>query len=109
MPSSTLELNAPAVHSVSVGRLKSTFELVDGRSVSAPLDWFPRLKAGTLQERKNWELIGAGFGVHWPDLDEDIHVESLLLGKKSLESERSFQAWLARRPKKKLNGEMRTG
>jgi hypothetical protein len=109
MPSSTVELNVPAVIAVRVGRSKLTFDLADGRSVSAPLDWHPRLKAGTLQERKNWRIIGAGFGVHWPDLDEDISVEGMLLGKRSLESERSIQAWLARRPKKRSNGETRTG
>jgi hypothetical protein len=103
MPSSTPELNVPKVQSVTVGRSKLTFQLADGRSVSAPLDWYPRLKAGTLAERKHWELIGAGFGVHWPDLDEDISVEGLLLGKRSMESDRSFRAWLARRPKKKAN------
>jgi hypothetical protein len=109
MPSSTLELNPPKVLSVSVGRSTLTFELADGRSVTAPLDWYPRLKTGTARERKNWQLIGAGFGVHWPELDEDISVEALLLGKKSLESERSFQSWLARRPKRRSNGDTRTG
>lgn len=67
----------------------------------APVEWFPRLTHGTLRERRNWELIGAGFGVHWPDLDEDISVENMLLGQMSVESERSFRAWLDRRPKRR--------
>jgi hypothetical protein len=52
--------------------------LADGREVSAPLVWFPRLKAATARQRKNWRLIGGGVGIHWPDVDEDISVESLL-------------------------------
>src|ERR1700720_2025758 len=52
--------------------------LSDGRTVSAPLAWFPRLLHGTAEQRKNWRLIGRGIGIHWPDLDEDISVESLL-------------------------------
>jgi hypothetical protein len=84
--------------------MRLTFELEDGRSVSAPLDWFPRLKEATSRERKNWKLVGAGFGVHWPDLDEDISVENMLMGQRSMESERSFQGWLAHRPRKKRNG-----
>ena len=103
MTSSNLELRVPAIQSVSVGRLRLTFELEDGRTVTAPLDWFPRLKQATAHERKNWELIGAGFGVHWPDLDEDISVENMLLGQRSMESERSFQNWLAKRAKRNHN------
>jgi hypothetical protein len=52
--------------------------LADGREVSAPLAWFPRLKDATDAHRRNWRLIGRGIGIHWPDLDEDISVESLL-------------------------------
>jgi hypothetical protein len=90
----------PTVHSVTITLSTLTFEVEDGRSVSAPLNWFPRLKAGTSEERSHWELIGAGFGVHWPDLDEDISIESLLADRRSLESERSFQEWLNRRPER---------
>lgn len=53
--------------------------LVDGRQVSAPLAWFPRLAAATEADRRNWRLIGGGIGVHWPAIDEDISVESLLI------------------------------
>ena len=71
-----------------------TFVLTDGRTISAPILWYPRLANGTPEERQHWELIGDGIGVHWPDLDEDISVENLLHGNRSGESQRSFQRWL---------------
>ena len=74
-----------------------TVDLVDGRSLSIPLIWYPRLWHGTHQERQNWEWIGDGTGIHWPDLDEDISVEGLLLGRRSGESQRSLQRWLEKR------------
>ena len=52
--------------------------LADGREVSAPLEWFPRLRNATEKQRKNWRLIGRGIGIHWEDIDEDISVKSLL-------------------------------
>ena len=52
--------------------------LADGREVSAPLTWFPRLAGATPAQRSNWRLIGHGVGIHWPEVDEDISVESLL-------------------------------
>lgn len=75
-------------------------DLADGRTISVLLMWFPRLAYGTAQERANFEIAGAGYGIHWPELDEDIGVEGLLLGKQSLESEASFARWLAQRPQK---------
>lgn len=69
-------------------------DLDDGRTISIPLAWFPRLLDGTPEERNNWRLIGKGQGIHWPDLDEDISVEGILLGKSSGESQRSFKRWL---------------
>lgn len=101
MPTSTPELQTPGIRSVTVSKSTLTFLLEDGRTVSAPLSWFPRLEAATSRERSHWELIGIGCGVHWPDLDEDISVENLLKGQRSLESERSFRAWLAARPKRR--------
>ncbi|MAU01792.1 MAG: hypothetical protein CL608_32045 [Anaerolineaceae bacterium] len=71
-----------------------TVELTDGRSLSVPIAWYPRLFHGSQQERENWELIGDGEGIHWPDLDEDISVEGLILGRPSGESQRSLQRWL---------------
>jgi hypothetical protein len=74
-----------------------TVTLEDGRSISAPLAWFPRLLHGTPEERNNWRLIGNAEGIHWPDLDEDISVENLLLGQPSAESQASFDQWLVKR------------
>jgi hypothetical protein len=68
--------------------------LVDGRTVSVPLDWYPRLAHATPDERAHWRLIGQGEGIHWPDLDEDISIANLLAGKPSGESQRSLQRWL---------------
>ena|SRR5687768_15900207 len=77
-----------------------TVDLTDGRTISAPLVWFPRLVHGTPEERNNWE-IGSGIGIHWPDLDEDISVEGLLFGGPSRESGRSLQRWLDSRQQRK--------
>jgi hypothetical protein len=82
---------------VSVDDEQLTLSLEDGRVVSVPLSWYPRLSYGSLQERQHFQISGAGFGIHWPDLDEDIGVEGILLGKKSMESPRSFQTWLEKR------------
>jgi hypothetical protein len=76
-------------------------DLEDGRTISVPLVWYPRLVYGSDQERQNWQLIGKGEGIHWANLDEDISVENLLTGKPSGESQRSFKKWLEARSKKK--------
>ena len=52
--------------------------LADGREISAPLEWFPRLRNASKEQRKNWRLIGDGIGIHWEEIDEDIETESLL-------------------------------
>jgi hypothetical protein len=67
--------------------------LDDGRSLSVPLAWYPRLLDGTEAEWENCQLIGEGEGVHWPDLDEDISVEGLLAGRRSAESAGSLAKW----------------
>jgi uncharacterized protein DUF2442 len=72
-------------------------DLTDGRTISVPLVWFPRLMHGTEKERNNWRLIGDKEGIHWPDLDEDISIENLLIGKPSGESQSSFKRWLENR------------
>lgn len=74
-----------------------TVELSDGRSISVPLAWFPRLVHATPAERKNWRLIGRGRGIHWDTLDEDISIDGLLAGKLSGESQASFKKWLTAR------------
>ena len=73
---------------------KLIVDLSDGRSISVPLAWFPRLLHGTAVERNNWRWIGDREGIHWPSLDEDVSVENLLLGKASGESQESFRRWL---------------
>ena len=65
-------------------------ELRDGRVVSVPLEWYPRLSEGSPKERRRWELLGTGMGIHWPDLDEDISINGLLTGQPSGESQQSF-------------------
>jgi hypothetical protein len=72
-------------------------DLADGRTITVPLAWFPRLARGTAAERANWRLIGGGVGIHWPDLDEDISVESLLAGRRSGETQASLRRWLQAR------------
>jgi len=72
-------------------------ELSDGRSITVPLAWYPRLVHGTPAERNNWRWIGDREGIHWPDLDEDISVENLILGQPSGESQDSFRRWLEKR------------
>jgi hypothetical protein len=74
-------------------------DLVDGRTVSIPLSWYPRLAHGTSAERSNWRLIGRGEGIHWPDLDEDISVAGLLAGWPSGETQNSLSRWLESRKK----------
>ena len=91
---STTEVSVPEAMTIAVTEDTLTAELSDGRTIAVPLAWYPRLVHATPEERGNWELIGGGQGVHWPDLDEDISVEGLLAGRKSGESHRSFQQWL---------------
>lgn len=74
--------------------------LEDGRTVSVPIGWYPRLAYGTPAERANFQMSSAGYGIHWPDLDEDIGVEGLMLGNRSTESSTSFKQWLRRRKQK---------
>jgi hypothetical protein len=72
-------------------------ELSDGRTISTPLGWYPRLEYATEQERNNWRFIGKGHGIHWEDIDEDVSVEGLLAGKPSGESQSSIKKWLQSR------------
>lgn len=99
MTTSAIEVSVPVADSVTVTDDTLTVELSDGRSLSVPLAWFPRLVHATQAERKSWRLIGRGHGIHWNKLDEDISIEGLLAGKPSGESQASFKKWLsARRP-----------
>jgi hypothetical protein len=82
---------------VSVTDDTLSVDLEDGRTVAVPIGWYPRLAYGTADERANVQIAGAGFGLHWPDLDEDIGIEGILLGKRSTESPQSFERWLQSR------------
>jgi hypothetical protein len=97
MNSSGIELREVSARSVTLNDEALTVDLADGRTITAPLAWFPRLAHGTAAERANWRLIGGGEGVHWPDLDEDISVESLLAGRQSGETQESLRRWLRAR------------
>jgi hypothetical protein len=97
MSTSTIELPVPAATRVDVSDVALTVELVDGRTVSAPLLWYPRLAHALPAERSHWRFIGRGEGIHWPDLDEDISIANLLAGKPSGESQRSLKRWLEQR------------
>ena len=87
-------MEIPGAMTIQVTDDTLTAELRDGRTISVPLAWYPRLTHATAEERNNWELIGAGDGIHWPDLDEDISVEMLLAGVPSVESPGGFKRWL---------------
>lgn len=86
-------LVAPA-KDVAVSEDTLTVDLSDGRTISVPVAWFPRLVHGTPVERQNWRLVGQDEGIHWPDLDEDIEVEHLLAGYPSGESNESLKQCL---------------
>lgn len=94
MSTSALESRPATAVAVAVDEETLTVTLGDGRTVSAPLAWYPRLRHGTMDERKDWRLTGSGRGIHWPGLDEDISVASLLAGLPSAESQASLRRWL---------------
>jgi hypothetical protein len=99
MSTLAIEIRVALAQSISVTDDSLVLDLDDGRTISVPLAWFPRLLHGTIEERNNWRLIGEGEGIHWPDLDEDISVEGILSGRPSGESQRSFKRWLETRAK----------
>jgi hypothetical protein len=99
-----MSTSGPVVEAATARQVRVTtdalvVELEDGRVVSVPLEWYPRLAEGTAAERRRWELIGPGIGIHWPDLDEDVSVEALLLGQASNESAASLRRWRVARQK----------
>ncbi|CAG0952987.1 hypothetical protein ANRL2_00240 [Anaerolineae bacterium] len=87
----------PRAINVTIDDDTLSVDLEDGRIISVPIGWYPRLTHGTPAERANFQISGAGYGIHWHDLDEDIGIEGMLLGKKSTESPASFKRWLERR------------
>ena len=99
MASLAIEMRILTIENVTVTEEAVVVGLTDGRTVSVPLTWYPRLLHSTQKESNNWRLIGKGEGVHWADLDEDISVENILLGKPSGESQNSLKRWLGEREK----------
>jgi hypothetical protein len=99
MTISVVEIEVPGATSVTATEDTLTVDLADGRTISAPLVWYPRLVHATPQERGSWELHAAGQHIHWPDLDEDLSVEGLLAGRKSGEGRKSLERWLEARKK----------
>ncbi|MBK7927008.1 MAG: DUF2442 domain-containing protein [Bryobacterales bacterium] len=91
------EYAAALAQTVHAGDDDLIVDLADGRTITVPLAWFPRLAHATPQERANWRLIGAGEGIHWPELDEDISIASLLAGRRSGETHESLTRWLQQR------------
>lgn len=98
MISAVVTLALPRAVSVTVTEDTLSVDLEDGRTISVPIIWYPRLAHGAPDERDNFQINAAGYGIHWPDLDEDVGIEGLLLGKKSTESPASFERWLGKRP-----------
>jgi len=97
MSISPIKIEIPRAEDVKVTNDSLIVDLSDGRTISVPLEWFPRLLHATPEERSNWRLIGRGHGVHWEEIDEDISVEGLVAGRPSGESQRSFKRWMDQR------------
>ena len=94
MSISGVEITVPKAEDLRLTKDTLSVDLSDGRTISVPLAWFPRLVHATQEERNNWRLIGKGHGIHWEDVDEDVSVEGLLAGRPSGESQASFKKWL---------------
>ena len=98
MTSSTIELlTIPIIQKVTITDDTLSVDLSDGRTISVPLAWYPRLLNGSILERNDYRLIADGNGIHWHQLDEDISLKNLILGQSSGESQTSFQRWLKNR------------
>jgi hypothetical protein len=91
------EIRPAEIETLEVSDDSLTAQLSDGRRISVPLAWYPRLLHATPEERNHWRLIGGGEGVHWPDLDEDVSAANLVLGQPSGESQSSLGRWLETR------------
>jgi hypothetical protein len=108
MSTSAVDGRAALAIDVVVGDDALSVELGDGRTIAAPLAWYPRPAHATAEERTTWRLIGGGRGIHWPAVDEDISVANLLAGQPSAESQSSFKKWLANRARPS-RGKRRSG
>ncbi len=94
MPSALTIPALPRIVGVMVTDETLSADLEDGRTISVPIGWYPRLAHGTTEERTHFQISGGGYGIHWPELDEDLGVEGLLLGRRSSESAASLRRWL---------------
>jgi len=101
MSISVVEIEIPYALNIHTTEDTLTVDLSDGRTISVPLGWYPRLKYASPEERTHWRLIGKGQGIHWEDMDEDINVEGLLAGKPSAESQTSLKKWFRGRQSQK--------
>jgi len=90
-------MNDPTAAKVAVTDDRLVVDLADGRTLSVPLTWYPRLLHGSDAERGNRQLLGDGYAIEWPDLDEHVGIEGLLAGRQSGESLISLKRWLAAR------------
>src|SRR5688500_8356944 len=97
MSISATEIRLSPATSVSVSDDTLAVDLADGRTISVPLEWFPRLVHAAAAERSSFRISGAGDGIHWPDLDEDVSVAGLLAGRPSGDSQSSLAKWLKHR------------
>ena len=97
MRTSAVEVRPALAQNIRVTSDALVVDLNDGRTLTVPLAWYPRLAHGSISERTNWRLIGRGEGIHWADLDEDISVAGLVAGQPSGESQSSLQKWLKSR------------
>jgi hypothetical protein len=90
-------LEIPKIQKVTITDATLSADLSDGRTISVPLVWYPRLLNASVEERNNWRFIADGEGIHWTQLDEDISIKNLILGQPSGESQKSLQRWLNER------------
>lgn len=97
MSISALEIEVPLARSVKVTSDTLHIDLADGRTISVPVVWYPRLAHADGEERNEWRLIAQGRGIHWESIEEDIRAEGLLAGRPSAESQSSFKQWLSLR------------
>ena len=97
MSTLAIKIELPNIHSVQTTEDTLTVELSDGRTLSVPIAWYPRLQHATPEEKSNWRLIGGGQGIHWKTIDEDISLQGIISGRPSGESQSSFKKWLESR------------
>ena len=97
MHAATIEIKVPAAENTTITEDTFSVDLSDGRMISVPPAWCPRLTYASLSEQNNWRLIGKGYGIHWEDIDEDLSIDGLLAGKPSGESQTTFKKRLPNR------------